>query len=147
MVQCPFDSSVKGLLLEILRTVDGKLGSDYCPKALNSRTTVDALLGCVASVCVNHVGLLIIDEIQEFTVIPDSEVSPIEQMMLRDAINSFLESLPAEARIIFVRRYWYCSPISDIAKDYSLPEGTVRSTLSRTRKRFREYLTKEGVAL
>jgi RNA polymerase sigma-70 factor (ECF subfamily) len=90
---------------------------------------------------------LIIDEIQEFTVIPDSEASPIEQMMLRDAINSFLGSLPAEARIIFVRRYWYCSPISDIAKDYSLPEGTVRSTLSRTRKRFREYLTKEGVAL
>lgn len=90
---------------------------------------------------------LIIDEIQEFTVIPDSEASPIEQMMLRDAINSFLESLPAEARIIFVRRYWYCSPISDIAKDYSLPEGTVRSTLSRTRKRFREYLTKEGVTL
>ena len=64
IVQCPFDSSVKGLLLEILRTVDSKLGSDYCPKALNSRTTVDALLGCVASVCVNHVGLLIIDEIQ-----------------------------------------------------------------------------------
>lgn len=65
MVQCPFDSSVKGLLLEILRSVDGKLGSDYCDKALRSRnTTVDTLIGCVSSVCINHVGLLVIDEIQ-----------------------------------------------------------------------------------
>lgn len=90
---------------------------------------------------------LLLDEIQEFTVIPDIESSPVEQMMLRDTINSFLEKLPTASRIIFVRRYWYCSSIADISKDYSIPEGTVRSILSRTRKRFREYLTKEGVAL
>lgn len=65
MVQCPFDSSVKGLLLEILRAVDAKLGSDYCEKALRSRnTTVDTLIGSVSSACINHVGLLVIDEIQ-----------------------------------------------------------------------------------
>jgi len=64
-VQCPFDSSVKGLLLEVLRVVDSKLGSDYCAKAMRSRnTTVDTLIGCVSSVCINHVGLLVIDEIQ-----------------------------------------------------------------------------------
>lgn len=65
IVQTPFDSSVKGLLLEILRAVDAKLGSDYCAKALHSRnTTVDTLIGSVSSVCINHVGLLVIDEIQ-----------------------------------------------------------------------------------
>jgi len=65
MVQCPFDSSVKGLLLEILRAVDSKLGSDYCDKAMRSRNaTVDTLIGSVSSVCINHVGLLVIDEIQ-----------------------------------------------------------------------------------
>ena len=65
MVQTPFDASVKGLLLEILRAVDAKLGSDYCAKAMHSRnTTVDTLIGCVASVCINHIGLLVIDEIQ-----------------------------------------------------------------------------------
>jgi len=65
MVQTPFDASVKGLLLEILRVVDSKLGSDYCNKAMRNRnTTVDTLIGCVSSVCINHVGLLVIDEIQ-----------------------------------------------------------------------------------
>lgn len=65
MVQTPFDASPKGLLLEILRTVDAKLGSDYCDKALRSRnTTVDTLIGCVSSVCGNHIGTLILDECQ-----------------------------------------------------------------------------------
>lgn len=65
VVQTPFDASPKGLLLEILRAVDSKLGSDYCEKALRSRnTTVDTLIGSVSSVCINHVGLLVIDEFQ-----------------------------------------------------------------------------------
>lgn len=65
MVQTPFDASPKGLLLEILRVVDSKLGSDYCEKALRSRnTTVDTLTGCLASVCSNHIGTLILDESQ-----------------------------------------------------------------------------------
>lgn len=64
IVQCPFDCSVKGLLLEILRKVDEILNSDYYPKALKSRVTTDMLIGCVSQVSLNHIGLLIVDEIQ-----------------------------------------------------------------------------------
>ena len=64
VVQCPFDCSVKGLLLEILRKVDEILNSDYYPKALKSRVTTDMLIGCVSQVSLNHIGLLIVDEIQ-----------------------------------------------------------------------------------
>ena len=64
IVQCPFDCSVKGLLLEILRKVDEILNSDYYSKALKSRVTTDMLIGCVSQVSLNHIGLLIVDEIQ-----------------------------------------------------------------------------------
>lgn len=64
IVQCPFDCSVKGLLLEILRKVDEFLNSDYYPKALKSRVTTDMLIGCVSQVSLNHIGLLVVDEIQ-----------------------------------------------------------------------------------
>lgn len=64
VVQCPFDCSVKGLLLEILRKVDEILNSDYYPKALKSRVTTDMLIGCVSQVSLNHIGLLVVDEIQ-----------------------------------------------------------------------------------
>ena len=64
VVQCPHDSSVKGLLLEILRKVDTFLNSDYYPKALKNRVTTDMLIGNVSQISLNHVGLLVVDEIQ-----------------------------------------------------------------------------------
>ncbi len=64
VVQCPFDSSVKGLLLEILRKVDEFLGSKYYENAMRVRATTDMLIGSVSQVALNHIGLLIVDEIQ-----------------------------------------------------------------------------------
>ena len=64
VVQCPFDSSVKGLLLEILRKADEILNSRYYENALRARATTDMLIGSVSQVALNHIGLLVVDEIQ-----------------------------------------------------------------------------------
>lgn len=65
IVQCPFDSSVKGLLLEILRKVDEGLGTDHYHHAIISRAaTTDMLIGAVSSIALNHIGMLVVDEIQ-----------------------------------------------------------------------------------
>lgn len=64
IVQCPFDSSVKGMLFEILRKVDETLGSSYYQYALKARATTDMLIGSVAQVALNHIGMLVVDEIQ-----------------------------------------------------------------------------------
>lgn len=64
VVQCPFDSSVKGLLLEILRKVDELLESNYYEKALKGRVTTDQLIGTISQVAINHISLIIVDEIQ-----------------------------------------------------------------------------------
>lgn len=65
VVQCPFDSSVKGLLLEILRKVDEELGTEHYHHAVKSRaSTTDVLIGSVSTIALNHIGLLIVDEIQ-----------------------------------------------------------------------------------
>ena len=63
-VQCPFDSSVKGLLLEVLRKVDEAIDSNYYQNALRARATTDMLIGSVSQVALNHIGLLVVDEIQ-----------------------------------------------------------------------------------
>ena len=64
-VQCPFDSSVKGLLLEILRKVDEELGTDHYIHAVKSRaSTTDMLIGAVSSIALNNIGMLVVDEIQ-----------------------------------------------------------------------------------
>lgn len=64
VVQCPFDCSVKGLLLEILRKVDETIGSNFYSNALRIRATTDMLIGNVSQVALNHIGILIVDEIQ-----------------------------------------------------------------------------------
>ena len=64
IVQCPFDSSVKGLLLEILRKVDEAMDSRYYQNALKARATTDMLIGSVSQVSLNHIGMLVVDEIQ-----------------------------------------------------------------------------------
>lgn len=89
----------------------------------------------------------VLDEVSE--MLPDASTMPegADDVALREAINSFLRSLDANTRIIFVRRYWYNSAITEIATDYSIPVGTVKSTLSRTRKRFRDHLEKEGICI
>ena len=63
-VQCPWDSSIKQLLLEVLRKVDETIESSYYQYALKSRATTDNLIGSVSQVALNHIGILVIDEIQ-----------------------------------------------------------------------------------
>ena len=63
-VQAPADSSVKGLLLEILRKADEVLNTKYHENAIRSRTTTDMLIGIVSQTALNHIGILIVDEIQ-----------------------------------------------------------------------------------
>lgn len=68
LVQCPFDSSPKQLLLEIIRVVDEQLGSSYYPKATSVRATTDMLIGTVSQIALNHIGILIVDEIQNIAL-------------------------------------------------------------------------------
>lgn len=64
IVQCPWDASVKSLLLEILRKSDELLETNYYGNALKARATTDVLIGIVSQVALQHIGLLIIDEVQ-----------------------------------------------------------------------------------
>lgn len=70
-----------------------------------------------------------------------------DEMALRDAINGFLESLPEVTRMIFMRRYWYLSPVAHIAGDLGLSVSNVKVILMRTRKKFKSYLEKENISI
>ncbi len=71
----------------------------------------------------------------------------VEDTIIRNRINRFLEDLPAGTRKIFVRRYWYMSPVKEIAQEYGRSESNVTVTLFRTREKLRAALEKEGIAL
>lgn len=60
-------------------------------------------------------------------------------------LDAFLESLPRESRIIFLRRYWYVDTIAEIARQYGMTDSKVKMQLSRTKEKLRIYLEKEGI--
>ena len=68
----------------------------------------------------------------------------LDLQTLGERISAFLQAQPAEKRNLFLRRYWYCDSILDIARRYGLSESKVKSSLSRSRKALREQLRKEG---
>ena len=71
----------------------------------------------------------------------------MDEKLLVELIESFLYSQSSIRRNIFIRRYWYCDSIADIAKAFSVSESKVTSTLYRMRIKLKEKLEKEGVAV
>ena len=55
-------------------------------------------------------------------------------------MNMFLETLNSRDRSIFIRRYYFLEDINIISEHYGIKEGTVRTVLMRTRKKFKKYL-------
>lgn len=70
--------------------------------------------------------------------------SIIDSQELGAVLSGWLRELPAEQRMIFVRRYWYMDSVRDIAKHMSVSEGMVKSSLFRMRNKLRNHLEKEG---
>lgn len=49
-----------------------------------------------------------------------------------------------EDRNVFLRRYFFTEPVAEIARRYGLTENNVMVILSRTRKKLKKHLIKEG---
>lgn len=84
------------------------------------------------------------EELENFVFTERSVEEEAERKELLEAINGFLEKLPSKKRIIFVRRYWYCDSIADIAASAGMSENNASVTLSRTRDALKKHLQKRG---
>ena len=90
---------------------------------------------------------LILDELTECIPADRNSETLVEDMVIKETLDRFLENLSADARKIFVRRYWYMSSVKEIEEEYGLSESKVTVTLFRTRQKLKTVLEKEGIAL
>ena len=78
--------------------------------------------------------------------IPDSrQDGEMDRRELRRVLESFLDSLSKESRLIFLRRYLYVDTVAEIAARYGISESKVKTQLHRTRAKLYNYLEKEGI--
>lgn len=90
---------------------------------------------------------LALEELTECVPSGEDPQRAAEDMAVRDALNTFLEGLPALTRRMFVLRYWYVMPVREIAQKLGVKESRVTVTLMRTREKLRDFLKKEGIDL
>ena len=82
----------------------------------------------------------ILSELDECIPSEDGVEREYESRLLRDEINDFLYSQPKEKRVMFVLRYFYSKSVSEIARQISVGESKVKTTLFRMRKELQERL-------
>ena len=88
---------------------------------------------------------VLLDELGEVISGGENAESAALRRELGDSIDRFLRQQSKTARVVFLRRYFLSEPIADTARSLGMREGTVKSTLSRTRAALRQYLRKEGL--
>ena len=86
----------------------------------------------------------ILDELSELTNGKDETFDGVRRKELIKEINTFLSSLKPVERKMFVLRYWHAYSVSDISEKCGKSESNVSVSLSRTRKKMKEYLTERG---
>lgn len=71
----------------------------------------------------------------------------IDEYSFKEFINQFLRKQTKEARIFFIRRYWYGDSIKQIAAENNVSEEKVKTSLFRTRNKLKLAMQKEDVSL
>lgn len=75
---------------------------------------------------------------------PNTVETEIEARELVRIIESFLDTLTVENRVIFMRRYWFSDSYKDIAERIGLTEKNISVRLTRIRQKMKQYLIERG---
>lgn len=86
-----------------------------------------------------------LQELEPFLSAPGTVETELEARQLARVIEAFLDTLTAENRVIFMRRYAFSDSYADIARCVGLSEKNVSVRLTRIRRQMRAYLTEKGV--
>lgn len=90
---------------------------------------------------------MVLSELEECLAGESSVENTFVQQELESCIRRFVEGLPERDGNIFVRRYFFTESVAVIARRYNLSKNTVMIVLSRTRKKLKNTLIREGFFL
>ncbi len=86
-----------------------------------------------------------LSELEDCLASPSTVEAEFEANELSRIIDSFLETLSQENRVIFMRRYWFSDTYEQIAERVGLTEKNVSVRLTRIRKQMKGFLKEREV--
>ena len=87
---------------------------------------------------------VVLDELEECIGAQTDIEDIVEAKELESMIRRFVRNLPERDGNLFVRRYFFSDSVASIAERYQFSENHVMVILSRTRKKLKKELIKEG---
>lgn len=87
---------------------------------------------------------VLLSELEDCLPAADSVEKTLEQAELRRILIAWLDSLSAEDRRLFVRRYWYGVPVKTLAREADTLPNLMAQRLLRLRKKLKQILEQEG---
>lgn len=140
------EECVNDALFDIWNTVPPKRPASVASYAamLTRRRAVDRIRRLTAKKR-SGVYLVALDELED--CIPGEAAPGGEGEDLREVLNSFLEGLPKEDRLLFMGRYFGMESIETLAGNRGVTKNTVNIRLSRMRTKLRRALEEGGIVL
>lgn len=89
----------------------------------------------------------LLDELEDCIPSPVTVEQKIEEKELTRLLNTWLASLSAEDRILFVRRYWKGEKLNKLASDNCVSPGNMAKRMYKLRQHLKKELEKEGYLL
>lgn len=90
---------------------------------------------------------LALAELEECVPATENVAQTVEDAEILRVLERFLRTQPEQKRNIFIRRYWYMTPVRQLAADYRMSESKAAALLHRMRMQLRAELEREGIAL
>lgn len=90
---------------------------------------------------------VMLSELEECLPSTDTVEAHLEREELAAVINRFLDSLSADDRVLFVKRYWYGVSVKELALNYGCTQNNMAQKMFMLRKNLKNALEKEGIEI
>ncbi len=90
---------------------------------------------------------LLLEELEGCVPTSPSAEQETEALLLRESLEHWLDDLPREDRVLFLRRYWYADRVDVLAKWRGCSPNQVSQRLLKLRRLLKKRLEQEGVSL
>lgn len=87
---------------------------------------------------------LLLDELAECIPDRNSIDDYINEQALKQVLDEFLGKQKKDARIIFMRRYWFGDSVQEISDKYGYGTSKIKMSLMRSRTELKKILEEEG---
>lgn len=90
---------------------------------------------------------VLLSELEHCVPSGQSTEEAVDSILLGDYISKWLETLSADDRALFLRRYWFGESLRELSREVGTGEGHLAQKLYRLRLQLKKALEKEGVVV